>query len=304
MYWCSLSRRVTAHKVTRSPRRVHRPRRPHHRPPEALTLLAVARSSSCSPASSVDPSPARCEDSGGFTATDSGSARAVERIEAATGTQAAPGVVALLRTPSAPSRRRRPRADRRGAADARRRARDRLGRSVATTRDPRFVSRDGRATYLAATLDADADEDAVVAALAERFADADDVVLGGSLVAGSQIGDSVDGRPGPRRGARVPDPAAPLAPLLPRPRRRAAARGRDHDRARHASSSLAGDQPGLRALDLRAQPGHRPRARPGDRLHAVPGHPLPRGARAPGPGRRRGAHDDEHRRAGPSPTAR
>ena len=40
------------------------------------------------------------EDSGGFTAADSGSARAVERIEAATGNQASPGVVALLRTPS------------------------------------------------------------------------------------------------------------------------------------------------------------------------------------------------------------
>ena len=40
------------------------------------------------------------EDSGGFTANDSGSARAVDRIEAATGTQAAPGVVALIRTPS------------------------------------------------------------------------------------------------------------------------------------------------------------------------------------------------------------
>jgi hypothetical protein len=40
------------------------------------------------------------EESGGFTATDSGSARAVDRIEAATGTDATPGVVALLRTPS------------------------------------------------------------------------------------------------------------------------------------------------------------------------------------------------------------
>ena len=34
----------------------------------------------------------------------------------------------------------------------------------------------------------------------------------------------------------------------------------------------------------------------GDRLHALPRHAVPRGARAPGRRRRRGAHDDEHRR--------
>ncbi len=45
------------------------------------------------------------ESSGGFTAPDSGSARAVERIEAATGAQAAPGVVALdAGSPRAPRR--------------------------------------------------------------------------------------------------------------------------------------------------------------------------------------------------------
>jgi uncharacterized membrane protein YdfJ with MMPL/SSD domain len=131
------------------------------------------------------------EDSGGFTATDSGSARAVDRIEAATGTQAAPGVVALLRTPA-------------GAESAA--ARERIAAvqrtlaaepgiasvtSVETTHDPRFVSRDGRSTYVAATLEAGADEDAVVAGLSERFEGEDDVALGGSLFAGSQIGDSV-----------------------------------------------------------------------------------------------------------------
>ena len=40
------------------------------------------------------------EDSGGFAADDAGSVRALARIESATGTQAAPGVVALLQTPS------------------------------------------------------------------------------------------------------------------------------------------------------------------------------------------------------------
>ena len=63
--------------------------------------------------------------------------------------------------------------------------------SVESTNDPSFVSRDGRSTYLAATLDADADEDAVFSGLTERFEGAGDVALGGPLFAQSQIGESV-----------------------------------------------------------------------------------------------------------------
>ena len=131
------------------------------------------------------------EDSGGFTATDSGSTRAVERIREATGRHVNPGIVALLETPA-------------GAGSAA--GRERIAAvertlsavpgiaavvSADSTRDPSFVSRDGRATYLAATLDADADEELVLERVTERFAGADDVVLGGSIVAGTQIGDSV-----------------------------------------------------------------------------------------------------------------
>ena len=131
------------------------------------------------------------EDSGGFTATDSGSARAVERIEAATGTQAAPGVVALIRTPSGAES-----ADAKGrVAVVQRTLAAEPGiasvASAATTGDPRFVSRDGGSTYVAATLEAGADEDAVFSSVVDRFEGADDVVLGGSLVGGSQIGESV-----------------------------------------------------------------------------------------------------------------
>lgn len=39
------------------------------------------------------------DQSGGFAPSDSGSARSVERIEAATGTAATPGVVLLVDTP-------------------------------------------------------------------------------------------------------------------------------------------------------------------------------------------------------------
>jgi RND superfamily putative drug exporter len=125
------------------------------------------------------------QSSGGFTATDSGSARAVERIEAATGAQAAPGVVVLLRTPSgaqSPAARARADAVRRTLA---------AQPGIASVGDARAVSRDGRATYVTATLDAGADEDAVAAGLDARFKGARGVALGGSVFAGSQIGDSV-----------------------------------------------------------------------------------------------------------------
>ena len=131
------------------------------------------------------------DESGGFTATDSGSARAVERIEAATGTQPSPGVVALLRTPSGADS---PKATRRIAAVQRTIAAEPGIASVTsaeTTRDERFVSRDGRTTFVAATLEADADEDAVFTGLTDRFEDERDVSLGGSLFAESQIGESV-----------------------------------------------------------------------------------------------------------------
>ena len=99
------------------------------------------------------------EDSGGFVPTDSGSTRAIERIQAATGTQAAPGVVALVQTPSGATS---SEAGRRIGAVQRTLAADPAIASVTSvesTRDKRFVSRDGRSTYLAATLKADADED-------------------------------------------------------------------------------------------------------------------------------------------------
>jgi len=118
------------------------------------------------------------EADGGFTATESGSARAEARIEAATGTQAAPGVVALLQAPE------------RAAAV---RAELAAQRGIASVSEAPTPSRDGRSAYLTATLSAGADEDAVVAGLERRFAGDRDVLLGGSLFAESQIGDSVSG---------------------------------------------------------------------------------------------------------------
>src|SRR5687767_13174485 len=82
------------------------------------------------------------EADGGFTATESGSARAEARIEAATGTQAAPGVVALLQAPQ------------RAAAG---RAELAAQRGIASVSEAPTPSRDRRSAYLTATLSAGAD---------------------------------------------------------------------------------------------------------------------------------------------------
>jgi RND superfamily putative drug exporter len=112
---------------------------------------------------------------GGFTASDSGSARANARIEQATGAQAAPGVVALVRDPARASQ---------VAAELQR------APGIASVAPPE-TSRDGRSASVAAVLRADADEEEVAAALDERFAADPDVALGGGAIAGTQIGDTV-----------------------------------------------------------------------------------------------------------------
>lgn len=130
-------------------------------------------------------------DSGGFAPADSGSERTDRRIEAATGAQAAPGLVLLVATPHGADT---PAAQAR-LAGLRRELAARPGIAsvvpTATTRDERFVSRDGRLAYLAATVKAGADESAVTADVLHRFDGERDVTVGGSLAADQQIGDSV-----------------------------------------------------------------------------------------------------------------
>ncbi len=158
------------------------------RPRRALVLSAVLVA-----AAGVlgGPVAGALDDSGGFSPTDSGSVRAVERIEAATGLQAGAGVVVLLSTPG-------------GAADAAAVARvDSLRRELAAepgvatvvtaAQAPGLVAADGSSTFLAATLRADADDQAVATELLDRYADVPDVQLGGSLIAQTQIGDAVGG---------------------------------------------------------------------------------------------------------------
>ena len=216
MYCCSLS----GADGSPSPGAPHvlGPRRSHHRPPEAHA--AVRRPvRGRRRASSAARSPGRCRPRAASPPRSSGSARADARIEAATGTQAAPGVVALMTRPDQ-------------AAAGARRARRRSRGSRRVSREP-VASRDGRSAYLLATLKASADEDG-----RRRRARA---ALRGQRRRPARrpaVRPAPDRRlrlrgPRPRRDARLPDPAAALAAVLPRPRDGAPARGRHDHRARH-----------------------------------------------------------------------
>ena len=125
------------------------------------------------------------DDGDGFVARDAESTRAVEAVERASGTQATPAVVALVESD-----------DDVGSPAARRQVREMARElravpgvvSVDGARGAPISSTDGRTAYLAARLAADADEDAIVSALEERFADAPALTLGGSLLADEQLG--------------------------------------------------------------------------------------------------------------------
>lgn len=113
-------------------------------------------------------------DSGGFTAEDSSSARAIERVTAATGAEPDPALVILAG---------------RERAAAHRETLERIPGVASVVTGP--PSHDGATAYLAVTLTAQADEDAVIAGAERAITGDPDAVLGGPVVAGNQIGDSV-----------------------------------------------------------------------------------------------------------------
>ncbi len=128
------------------------------------------------------------DDADGFVARDAESTRAVEAVERATGTEASSGVVALVEPDAAVT-----------SVAGERRLRE-VGRalgaipgvaSVQGARGPPLTSTDGRTAYLAATLDADADEEAVLSALEDRLGSLPGVTLGGSLLANEQLGTQI-----------------------------------------------------------------------------------------------------------------
>jgi RND superfamily putative drug exporter len=130
---------------------------------------------------------------GGFTDADSDSNVAVLEAERASGVGATPEVIALLESDT-------PLTTPAGRAQMAEVAGE-LGSvpgvaSVASAIEGgpasgQFVSTDGRSTFLAATLSADADGDEVLAALDDRFSGREEITLGGSLLAGEQLGEQI-----------------------------------------------------------------------------------------------------------------
>src|SRR5215213_10306451 len=115
------------------------------------------------------------ESSGGFVAPGADSEVAVDRIEAATGTEPDAGIVLLVDRPS----------PERLAAVERELARI---PGVASTAP---AGRSGDDALLTATLRASADDDAAARAALDVFGPASGVTVGGGAVAGLQIGETV-----------------------------------------------------------------------------------------------------------------
>ncbi|HEX5194574.1 MAG TPA: MMPL family transporter [Solirubrobacteraceae bacterium] len=123
--------------------------------------------------------------SGGFAPGSSDSQVATHLLARATGTEPSPGIVLLVRTPDGA----RSAASRQHVATVR----DRLAAvpGVARAVGPAAVSRDGRAELVTGTLSSSADDHDVATATEAAFKSDRDVVVGGSAVAGEQIGSTV-----------------------------------------------------------------------------------------------------------------
>lgn len=115
---------------------------------------------------------------------------AEQGLQAATGEQSSPGIVLLLRTPT----------DLRTAGPAavepvaqRLRSVEGIARvvSYADTRDPGFLSRDGRSTYLLGFQSAQAADESVAPRVSAVFAGDPAVTVGGGATAGPEIGKRV-----------------------------------------------------------------------------------------------------------------
>jgi len=123
--------------------------------------------------------------SGGFAPGSSDSQVATNLLARATGTEASPGIVLLVRTPHGA----------RSQASVTRVAivRQRLAHvpGVARSVGPAAVSTDGRDVLVTGTLDANAADANVATATLAAFKGSHDVVVGGSAVAGEQIGSTV-----------------------------------------------------------------------------------------------------------------
>ncbi|WP_182525068.1 MMPL family transporter [Nocardioides dongkuii] len=126
------------------------------------------------------------ENSGSFTPPDADSVTALDRIEAATGRAAGPGVVLLL-TPDEGA----PSPDEAAAELA---AVPGMSEVVSSDDAPPgsgLVATDGDSSLVVGTLDADADEEAVAQDVLDGIGSRDGVDAGGQEIAGLQIGETV-----------------------------------------------------------------------------------------------------------------
>lgn len=117
---------------------------------------------------------------GGFTPADSDSARAVERIEAATGQQPTAGILLLVDTPGG---------DQAGVEEALATLADIDG---VVTAAPGGTAADGTSALVVGSLDASVDEEAVAEDVVAEFDGVAGVTVGGSAVAGLQLGSQVE----------------------------------------------------------------------------------------------------------------
>jgi uncharacterized membrane protein YdfJ with MMPL/SSD domain len=116
---------------------------------------------------------------GGFSPADADSVRAVDRIEAATGREPTAGIVLLVATTGGS----------REAGAVRAELAAVPGIARAGLAGP---ARDGRSALVTGTLRAGDDDDAVAERVVEAFEDDDGVTVGGTAVAGLQLGEQVE----------------------------------------------------------------------------------------------------------------
>jgi uncharacterized membrane protein YdfJ with MMPL/SSD domain len=134
------------------------------------------------------PVAGQLDSANGFEDPGSSSVAAREAIQRASGLDPAPGIIAVVDTPNGAR-------DQQRVAEVARIAERAPGVAIVHTpadAGPALIARDGKSALVTATLKASADEGEVVAAATERLKDVPGVTLGGSAVAGEQIGDQVN----------------------------------------------------------------------------------------------------------------
>ena len=133
------------------------------------------------------------DSSGGFATSDADSARAVERLEDATGQQPGAGIVLLVDVPAGL------RADAEAVDQAARQLAAEPGVASVTTplsappgAARGLVSEDGDQALVLGVLASSADEEAVAESVLDTFADREDVAVGGSAVVDLQLGTTIE----------------------------------------------------------------------------------------------------------------